>query len=317
VGQPTPLVHVGYHKTASSWLQSRLWSDSRLGFRLCPRDLVGRLLIEPHPLAFDGDAFRARIEPWLEETGRRGLVPVLSHERLSGYPHSGGFDSREIADRIAAVAPGARILAVVREQRSAIVSNYHQYVRDGGASPLARYLDPPQAGHRRVPGFAVEFFQYDRLIDVYRERFGEANVCVLIYEELQNQPERFLGRIEGFVGSPAAHGGLRATLSEEIVNPAPSPAAIALLRWATLLFRASPLHPSPPLPSRVAYGVAARVARRLGSLSPRALTDRRAARERAVVDDRVRGLYDDTNARLSELAEVDVGGYGYAVRPTP
>lgn len=317
MAEPRPLVHIGYHKTASSWLQSRLWSDSRLGFRLCPRRDVGRLLVEPHPLAFDAAASRDRIAPWVEETGRRKLVPVLSHERLSGYPHSGGFDSREIADRIAAVLPRARILAVVREQRSAILSNYHQYVRDGGASPLARYLDPPQAGHRRVPGFAVEFFQYERLIDAYRERFGESNVCVLVHEELRSQPQRFLGRIVDLVGSGADLGRLDETISREVVNPAPSTASIALLRWANLLFRASPLHPSPPLPSRRAHSVAARVALGIDHLPLRALSARRSAHEREIVGRRVGGLYEDTNARLGELTGIDLGRYGYAVRTQP
>ena len=100
-------------------------------------------------------------------------MPVLSHERLSGYPHSGGFDSRAIAERLATVLPGARILIVVREQRSMIHSNYHQYVRDGGACPLHRYLQPPQPSMRRMPGFAAEFFAYDRLVETYRSHFGD------------------------------------------------------------------------------------------------------------------------------------------------
>ena len=51
-------------------------------------------------------------------------VPVISHERLSGYPHSGGHDSKEIAHRLAAVFPNAKVVIVIREQKSMILSNY-------------------------------------------------------------------------------------------------------------------------------------------------------------------------------------------------
>ena len=72
-----------------------------------------------------------------------GLSPVVSFERFSGNPFSGGYDSKEIADRLVQVFPDARVLVVVREQRSMIVSTYKQYVREGGALPPSKFMLPP------------------------------------------------------------------------------------------------------------------------------------------------------------------------------
>ena len=72
-----------------------------------------------------------------------GLSPVVSFERFSGNPFSGGYDSKEIADRLVRVFPDARVLVIVREQRSMIVSTYKKYVREGGALPPSKFMRPP------------------------------------------------------------------------------------------------------------------------------------------------------------------------------
>jgi len=49
-------------------------------------------------------------------------VPVLSAERLSGNPDSGGYDSVHVAEYLAATFPEARVLIVIREQADMLVS---------------------------------------------------------------------------------------------------------------------------------------------------------------------------------------------------
>jgi len=308
-----PLVHIGYHKTATTWLQRRVFDDPLCGFRRYPPSLIAQRLIEPHPFAFDPEACRAELRPWIETAQRADLVPVLSHERLSGYPHSGGFDSLEVLDRVASVLPAARILITIREQGAIIASNYHQYVVDGGACPLERYLDPPQTGPRRVPGFALEFFQFDRLIEAYRSRFGADRVLVLLYEEFRAQPAEYLTRLGSFAGVNADLGGLNATTAQ-VVNPAPSPSALGLLRWVNLLFCANPLHPSPLIPSRAAAFLGTMIVRGLDRLPIRIDSSRRVRWEKAVVARRIEGAFEESNTRLSESLAVDLESYGYAVR---
>jgi hypothetical protein len=76
------------------------------------------------------------VAPEFERCERGGLIPMVSSERLSGNPHSGGYDSAVLAERLHQVFPGARVLVMIREQRSMILSSWAQYVRVGGACLL-------------------------------------------------------------------------------------------------------------------------------------------------------------------------------------
>ena len=88
------LLHVGYHKTASSVLQSQLFADPGGPFVLPEekRHLLVERFVVPAPYAFDVGAARAHHAPLLARAAASGKTAVISHERFSGYPPSGGFD---------------------------------------------------------------------------------------------------------------------------------------------------------------------------------------------------------------------------------
>jgi hypothetical protein len=130
------------------------------------------------------------------EDPRPGLLPVVSNERLSGHPSSGGYDSKEIADRLAAVFPEGKVLIVIREQRSVIQSVYKQYVLAGGPSPFGRFVDAPADPADRVPAFDFRFYEYHHLIRHYQDRFGGGSVRVLAYETFVQDPAEFVRRSE-------------------------------------------------------------------------------------------------------------------------
>jgi hypothetical protein len=161
------LSHIGYHKTGTNWLQRRFFSDPETGYRWLgkrPASHPVRSFVRDRPFEFDPPAVRAALDPLLAEAEEAGLLPVISLERLSGSALSGGYDSREIAERLHLVFPDARILVAVREQRSMLVSTYKGYVQQGGAASLASFLDPPRSRSVRVPLFDARFLEYDRLV---------------------------------------------------------------------------------------------------------------------------------------------------------
>jgi len=110
------LIHIGYHKSGSSWLQQHLFSRESAGFGWLGKTAGSpvRRFVDDDPLDFDASSLRQALEPLLEGPRGRGLLPVLSMERLSGHPFSGGYDCKEIADRLvrgfttAAPKPGLR-----------------------------------------------------------------------------------------------------------------------------------------------------------------------------------------------------------------
>jgi hypothetical protein len=128
------LIHVGYHKTGSGWLRRHFFGHPQTSFAWLgkgPERQRVRRLVTARPFEFDAGAFRSGFEALVRPVEAGGLFPVLSLERLSGHPFSGGYDAKQIADRLAAIFPEGRVLAVLREQRSMVLSTYKHYVRSG------------------------------------------------------------------------------------------------------------------------------------------------------------------------------------------
>ena len=196
------LVHIGYHKTASSWLQQHLFNNHQCGFT-SPFSVaeISNYLISPHALDFNPKECKTIFSSLIAAALSEGLVPVISSERLSGNPHSGGYDTKELADRLSQVFPKSRVLIVVREQKSMILSTYKQYVRTGGPCKLKTYLHPPL--DVKIPLFSFKYFEYHRLIQYYMKAFGDERVLVLPFEYFVQSPLEFVGRIMEFSGLQA------------------------------------------------------------------------------------------------------------------
>src|SRR5262245_39922524 len=112
----SPLLHVGYHKTGTSWLQSHLFTNERTGLATPFKEHadIYQHLVHPHALDFDPEACRAHFLRAIANLEDRGLTAVLSAERLCGDMLYGGYDSKELADRMASVFPRGKVLIVVR-----------------------------------------------------------------------------------------------------------------------------------------------------------------------------------------------------------
>src|SRR6478736_183626 len=138
----------------------------------------------------------------------RSKPVVLSEENLSGYIHNGGLHGLigpEMARRIHAVLPEARIVIFVRNQPDAIRATYSQYVAGGGTYGLDKYLHTYERVYGalrapfKAPAFEWEHFEFDRLIGLYDAAFGRENVFVYPYEWLR-QPDTLFGRLEQDLG---------------------------------------------------------------------------------------------------------------------
>jgi hypothetical protein len=85
--------------------------------------------------------------------------------------------------------PDSKILIVTRGFESSIISNYIQYVKEGGIYSL-KYLIETNLDNKWIP------YNYSYLINIYRKYFGNENVIVLPYELLKESREDFLKYIE-------------------------------------------------------------------------------------------------------------------------
>ncbi|MGH9152787.1 MAG: hypothetical protein ACRD03_10405 [Acidimicrobiales bacterium] len=305
-----PLLHIGYHKTATSWLQERLFQDAA-GCFVSPwsRAEIVERFIRVNAFQFDPTPARAWFSEGIAAALGRGLVPVLSHEQLAGNAHSGGHNSKANADRLGAVLPGARVLIVIREQRSMVVSVYKQYVRACGVASIERYMHPPRRGNDRgIPLFDAAFLEYHHLIGYYRGLFGDQNVLVLPFEAFQRDAARFVDDVVAFAGATSPRA-----LCFGAVNSTISAASLALKRRVNMVLVRDALNPLAPVDSlRVAASVKEGFDR-ADRFVPASLRRRSDERLRRYVGDELAGRYRDSNRVTAALTGVDLGAYGYQV----
>jgi len=190
-----PIIHVGLHKTATSWFQTQFYpclTSHRWIDRLEARNA---LLTE----AFSFDPGAARLGLGLDADPQ---PYVFCDEDLTGILHNGGlmtgFLARRLAERLHLLAPEAQIVIFVREQLSFAAACYHQYVREGGTGSPRRYLFPDQYRHLskvrpfKTPRFDVSQLDATGLIGHYDSLFGPENVHVFAYEQFAEDAGAFL-----------------------------------------------------------------------------------------------------------------------------
>lgn len=198
--RPPPLIHIGYHKTATTYLQNTVFASKDLfsapwGTQSGP---AVEHFVLAHPERFDPAQIRADFYAGYDSGGPG--VPVISHEQLSGDPMYGAYYLDRVAGRIRDCFPEARILIGVREQKSAILSLYYQYIRQGGTRHLQDMLVASRDGPGFRPVIRLDHFEYDLTIATYQRLFSPENVCALPMELLYRAPDdyaRILGRFAG------------------------------------------------------------------------------------------------------------------------
>ncbi len=288
------LIHIGFHKTGTTWLQQRYFSRHPGLSVAMHQSAVWEQLVRPHALVFDA----AKVA-----TVESAPSPVISSERLSGNPHSGGYDSKEIADRLFATFPHAKILVVIREQRSMLNSLYRQYVRAGGVCRLREYLDPVRDG--RMPLFRYEFLQYHHLIEYYQATFGEHQVCVLPYELFDTNRPAFLNAICDYAGVEHWHP----EDADEAVNPSDSDLVtcikMSINRWhgGDSLYPVTPLLPT----------LTGSLLRQVNRLNQSQWISKRSIGYASACADFADGKYEESNKILQKLVTFDLADYGYSL----
>lgn len=300
------LIHIGYHKTGTTWLQKRLFAREDLGFRRLSLSKKRSDFVRVHDFDFDPEVYRREFEPQLARCAAEGRVAVISHERLSGNPHSGGFDSRTLADRLAQVFPDARIFVVIREQRAMILSAYAQYVRAGGLCSLRGYLAPPR--DHRLPMFRLDHFRYDRLIAHYQKRFGREHVLVLSYERFRADPAGFVEDLCRFAGvTPPA-----SLSTGRVENRSLGPVALGMQRWLNPFVVRDSLNANSPWAIPALRGPTRLLVRGIDRVSPAAWNARVRRRWEARVDAVTAGRYEVSNRATESLTGLDLTALGYA-----
>lgn len=302
---PRLLLHIGYHKTATTWMQTRLLQPVHGFAQLASHEEIFLRVGQPHGLQFSPEPMQSLIAARLKDLAPTH-VPVISSEVLSGHPFFGGRGSDVYAHRLKAIAPQARILISIRSQLKILPSVYMQYIQRGGTMSAARFFKGTD-----VPGFfgfRAEHFEYHRLIGLYRDLFGAESVHVMTQESLQQDQEKACADLAAFCEAKDYTG-----LSAQ----ARAPHGLSYPEYAAPLLRRinqtqrSPMTPAPALPfgetPNLLYRGTGYVLRQ--PRIKRLLRDARPVS--AYVKDHFAGRFDDSNRALAQMLgdQVDLSRY--------
>ncbi len=317
-----PLIHIGYHKTGTSWLQKHLFDPKGNGFsplvsnRVSKTDkglfecqrfarnfifgLGGNLLAPNEFSAESVRGFLANCKPI------GSSIPVISHERLSGNPHAGGFDSEKICSRLSEVFDAPKIFMMLREQKALILSCYFQYLRMGGTLPLQDYVSQPD--DERVPKFNKGFFQFNHLISTYQKAFGKGHVLVLPYEMFRDEPHQMLEKLRSFAGAAMPDSLPFA----QKVNSRLNAFLEVRLRFLNCFTRRDSLNGySPFFMGKFFQKLDYSVRKRLGKIVPGFIENGEVAKHKRIIQNLVGDFYEASNRETEQLIGMDLKSYGY------
>lgn len=200
-------IHIGFPKTASTWLQDLFAAHKDICFAYKPKffhwdDCFSKgkdfylSLFETksgHKISLDSDeqysaGFRYRSFGWDCHCKEKQSENFVRSIQKFAMP----MDNELIARRIYQTMPGAKILMVIRNQADWLASVYKHFIR--GREELRAFSKFIKEDAFVKVGF------YSATVDLYFQLFGRGNVLVLFYEELSGNPKNFLDKISDFFG---------------------------------------------------------------------------------------------------------------------
>jgi|TARA_B100001964_G_scaffold239864_1_gene308379 hypothetical protein len=196
------IVHPGYSKTATTWLQDEIFAE--LGAEIYLGKTTKnypRWILEI--IYLDDATFDRRINQLRETVRKKTMNKPISIISSEAFTNLGAVHSQ--ARRIRKIFGQAKIILVLRNPISWIISNYKCSVQfEKFYKRLEDILDyaekrTPLALEKRPPFYLPDYF-YDETVETYISLFGLERVLILRYEDFRENPREFGQRLEEFTG---------------------------------------------------------------------------------------------------------------------
>ncbi|PIP80033.1 MAG: hypothetical protein COW84_07415 [Gammaproteobacteria bacterium CG22_combo_CG10-13_8_21_14_all_40_8] len=313
--KPKLLIHMGYHKTATTFWQRQVFSIPCF-------NLIDRLQSQAHFLEKTPYNFSAKaLNEWLAQVIDPNKMNVISDEELLGNIHTGGNGGSityEVIERIAAIeGVELYILLFFREQTSMIESCYRQYVKKGGCYSIQNYIYPPKSAVRhRFAAFSLEHFMYHDAIEHLQRKMSKKNVLALPYEKFCEKPNEVYAELGKLLGSQklevAIRDGLKLLDGQKTSNKSLSNLSLILAKVFNRLSRHDPIarHSFIHIPyidvifKKLYEGIDRFIPRKYRYLSLLSSEQKSNLRE----------LYCLSNSKLEKLLGISLAQYGYSAQ---
>ncbi|MEJ1355172.1 MAG: hypothetical protein RPU39_10855 [Candidatus Sedimenticola sp. (ex Thyasira tokunagai)] len=305
------IIHIGYPKTASTWLQESVFNCGEYGL-VTPwsdcRSLAVSSFILANPYSFEPDSARAVFSGGVKEVNSEGKAAVISDETLGGDPLRPWINSRVIADRLKLTFPEARILICIREQKSAIHSLYSEYIKHGHTATLKEFIGATGGCVGRAPICDVVQLEYDMLIHHYQTLFGRERVAVLTFEDFIANKNIFLNKLFHSVNVDIDLSGHH--VDHEIKNPSLGPVTLNIRRHFNKYTR-KPDWTRKRQP--FSFIINQKISNLFESAIPNYLQKSARIENNKMVSEFIGDRYCESNRRTMEFTGLDLAGLGYSV----
>ncbi len=177
------IVHIGYHKTGTTYLQRNLFPRLK-GIQFYDYDTCRKLLTSIHQstsLEYEPEHISVKLD--------KSKKALYSLEALTGTMGLGTYNL-EIAHRLKNLG-FAKIIITIRRQDLMLEAIYRQYVQQGGVLKSKAFL-------KNYNFFSWSYLDYYPLVKRYCGLFGQENVLVLAQEELLENSSVTESRIQEF-----------------------------------------------------------------------------------------------------------------------
>ncbi|WP_018416951.1 sulfotransferase family protein [Teredinibacter turnerae] len=300
------VIHIGLHKSGTTFLQKEVFCNLSLGFS-CPKgkDALAATheFVNREPTTFDPLLVRKRFAPLLEHADREGLVPVISDERLSSIPERGRYHLPYMLDCLSQTFGEYKLLMTIREQAAMAEALYRQIIRSGDNIDIEQFMGTGLEQEGWASRWQPSFFDYWHLYNFICRKLDSANVCVLPMELMRSAPQEYWQRLFRFCD---VTGG---DVSHKRHNDGLTPLATKLLRHTNGLMSRNKLGSKQPRLVRKQV----ELCKILGERLPATISEKISQHWREVIDARIGTQFNESNRLLGEMLELDLASLGYRV----
>lgn len=243
---PLLYFHIGFPKTASSFLQKKIFSqNSEINYLGIPEKknwgkeewyLYNFLLFL---FSSNNDFFYRNIDKNIADLVKINLsqnkINMISHDSLTNSVYLDNLDIYESARRIKLVFENKlkfkiKVIFSIRNQSNMILSFYSQFYRkiiklDNKWKKFSKFLKTldkiHKQGQRNNKSKIFSNFFYFKYYKFLKKNFGTDNIKILIYEDLLFNPQFYFNEIRDFlkIKKPLYQDGLKEDVNQsEIIN---------------------------------------------------------------------------------------------------
>jgi hypothetical protein len=183
------LIHIGYHKTGTTWFQKQFYPFVRNFEYFSNRKLLRDTILNSDYYYYSPIKAREKIGIYASRD------VIICEENIVSGVRGSALINVAIAERINNTFPEGEIIIFIRNQLDRLVSTYLYYLfENGGTYGPKNFIEKLHGLPYQKGDVNFQNLEYHFVIDHYKKLFGNDKVHVFLYEEFAENNELFLNK---------------------------------------------------------------------------------------------------------------------------